>query len=45
MPFVAALVLPSVSSHLSAQTLAGGIGIYWRPADYGRVARCTYIAW
>jgi MFS family permease len=24
---------------------AGGIGIYWRPADYGRVAGRTYIAW
>jgi OFA family oxalate/formate antiporter-like MFS transporter len=24
---------------------AGGVGIYWRPADYGRVAGRTYIAW
>ena len=24
---------------------AGGIGIYWRPADYGRVAGRAYIAW
>lgn len=24
---------------------AGGIGIYWRPAEYGRVAGRTYIAW
>ena len=24
---------------------AGGIGIYWRPADFGRVAGRTYIAW
>jgi len=24
---------------------AGGIGIYWRPSDYGRVAGRTYIAW
>lgn len=24
---------------------AGGIGIYWPPADYGRVAGRTYIAW
>lgn len=24
---------------------AGGIGIYWRPADYGRVAGRTFIAW
>ena len=24
---------------------AGGIGVYWRPADYGRIAGRTYIAW
>ena len=24
---------------------AGGIGIYWHRADYGRVAGRTYIAW
>ena len=24
---------------------AGGIGIYWPPADYGRIAGRTYIAW
>ena len=24
---------------------AGGIGIYWRPADFGRIAGRTYIAW
>src|SRR5206468_1584461 len=24
---------------------AGSIGIYWRTADYGRVAGRTYIAW
>jgi hypothetical protein len=24
---------------------AGGIGLYWRLADYGRVAGRTYIAW
>jgi hypothetical protein len=24
---------------------AGGIGLYWRPADYGRVAGRAYIAW
>jgi MFS transporter, OFA family, oxalate/formate antiporter len=24
---------------------AGGIGLYWRPNDYGRVAGRTYIAW
>ncbi len=25
--------------------IAGGIGIYWRPADYGRVAGRSYVAW
>ena len=24
---------------------AGGIGIYWRPVDFGRIAGRTYIAW
>jgi hypothetical protein len=24
---------------------AGGIGLYWRPADYGRVAGRTFVAW
>jgi OFA family oxalate/formate antiporter-like MFS transporter len=24
---------------------AGGIGLYWRPAEYGRIAGRTYIAW
>jgi OFA family oxalate/formate antiporter-like MFS transporter len=24
---------------------AGGIGVYWPPADYGRIAGRTYIAW
>lgn len=24
---------------------AGGIGIYWPPADYGRIAGRTYVAW
>ena len=24
---------------------AGGVGLYWPPADYGRVAGRTYIAW
>ena len=24
---------------------AGGIAVYWRPADYGRIAGRTYIAW
>ena len=29
----------------SQSATAGGIGIYWRPADYGRVAGRTTIAW
>ncbi|MDP1965524.1 MAG: MFS transporter [Reyranella sp.] len=24
---------------------AGGIGLYWRPAEYGRIAGRTYVAW
>ena len=24
---------------------AGGIGVYWPPAEYGRVAGLTYVAW
>jgi MFS family permease len=24
---------------------AAGVGLYWPPADYGRVAGRTYIAW
>jgi len=24
---------------------AGGIGVYWQPSDYGRIAGRTYIAW
>ncbi|MFO1162380.1 MAG: MFS transporter [Reyranellaceae bacterium] len=30
---------------LVSGSTAGGIGIYWPPADYGRVAGRTYIAW
>jgi hypothetical protein len=24
---------------------AGGVSVYWPPADYGRVAGRTYVAW
>jgi len=24
---------------------AGGIAVYWPPAEYGRIASLTYIAW
>jgi hypothetical protein len=30
---------------LVSGSTAGGIGIYWPPADYGRVAGRTYVAW
>jgi MFS transporter, OFA family, oxalate/formate antiporter len=46
-PFTAALGLGMVGlgyGFVSGAT-AGGIGLYWRPADYGRVAGRTYIAW
>jgi len=29
----------------SQSATAGGIDIYWRPADYGRVTGRIYIAW
>ncbi len=46
-PFTAVLGLGMVGlgyGFVSGAT-AGGIGLYWRPADYGRVAGRTYIAW
>ena len=46
-PFTAVLGLGMVGlgyGFVSGAT-AGGIGIYWRPADYGRVAGRTYVAW
>jgi MFS family permease len=46
-PFTAVLGLAMIGTgygFVSGAT-AGGIGIYWRPADYGRVAGRTYIAW
>jgi MFS family permease len=46
-PFTAVLGLGMIGlgyGFVSGAT-AGGIGIYWRPADYGRVAGRTYIAW
>src|SRR5882757_9482253 len=46
-PFTAVLGLGMVGlgyGFVSGAT-AGGIGVYWRPADYGRIAGRTYIAW
>jgi OFA family oxalate/formate antiporter-like MFS transporter len=46
-PFTAVLGLGMIGlgyGFVSGAT-AGGIAIYWRPADYGRVAGRTYIAW
>jgi MFS family permease len=46
-PFTAVLGLAMVGmgyGFVSGST-AGGIGVYWPPADYGRVAGRTYVAW
>jgi len=46
-PLVAVLALGMVGmgyGFISGAT-AGSIGIYWPPADFGRVAGRTYIAW
>ena len=46
-PFTAVLGLAMVGmgyGFVSGST-AGGIAVYWPPADYGRVAGRTYIAW
>ena len=42
---VLGLGLIGVGYGLISGSTAGGIGIYWPPADYGRVAGRTYIAW
>jgi MFS transporter, OFA family, oxalate/formate antiporter len=42
---VAGLGLIGLGYGFVSGATAGGIGIYWRPADYGRVAGRTYIAW
>jgi OFA family oxalate/formate antiporter-like MFS transporter len=46
-PFAAVLGLAMIGTgygFVSGAT-AGGIGVYWPPADYGRVAGRTYVAW
>jgi OFA family oxalate/formate antiporter-like MFS transporter len=46
-PFTAVLGLGMVGLGygLVSGATAGGIGLYWRPAEYGRIAGRTYIAW
>jgi OFA family oxalate/formate antiporter-like MFS transporter len=46
-PFTAVLGLGMIGLGygLVSGSTAGGIGIYWPPADYGRVAGRTYVAW
>jgi MFS family permease len=47
LPFTAVLGLAMVGmgyGFVSGST-AGGISVYWPPADYGRVAGRTYVAW
>jgi MFS transporter, OFA family, oxalate/formate antiporter len=42
---VLGLGMIGVGYGLISGSTAGGIGLYWPPADYGRVAGRTYIAW
>ena len=42
---VLGLSLVGVGYGFISGSTAGGIGIYWQPADYGRVAGRTYVAW
>jgi OFA family oxalate/formate antiporter-like MFS transporter len=42
---VLGLGMIGVGYGLVSGSTAGGIGIYWPPADYGRVAGRTYVAW
>jgi MFS transporter, OFA family, oxalate/formate antiporter len=42
---VLGLAMIGVGYGFVSGSTAGGIGIYWPPADYGRVAGRTYIAW
>ena len=45
LPAVLALAMVGVGYGLISGSTAGGIGIYWPPADFGRVAGRTYVAW
>ena len=42
---VAGLGLVGLGYGFVSGATAGGIALYWHPADYGRVAGRTYIAW
>ena len=42
---VAGLGMIGVGYGFVSGATAGGIGLYWPPAEYGRVAGRTYIAW
>ncbi|TAJ25517.1 MAG: MFS transporter, partial [Reyranella sp.] len=42
---VAGLGMIGVGYGFVSGATAGGIGLYWPPADYGRIAGRTYIAW
>lgn len=42
---VAGLAMIGVGYGFVSGATAGGIGLYWPPADYGRIAGRTYVAW
>ena len=42
---VAGLAMIGIGYGFVSGATAGGIGLYWPPADYGRIAGRTYIAW
>jgi len=42
---VLGLALIGIGYGFISGSTAGGIGIYWPPSDYGRVAGRTYVAW
>jgi len=42
---VLGLALVGIGYGFVSGSTAGGIGVYWQPADYGRVAGRTYVAW
>jgi OFA family oxalate/formate antiporter-like MFS transporter len=42
---VLGLAMIGVGYGFVSGSTAGGIGIYWPPTDYGRVAGLTYVAW
>ncbi len=42
---VLGLAMIGVGYGVVSGSTAGGVGLYWPPADYGRVAGRTSIAW